>query len=81
MRRDQADYQREYEELALECEKLNTRLQAIDVERRNKADRARQMELFLTTLEGQAGRIKKQTDAVELRRVLGNLTYLWWSPW
>lgn len=62
--RDQADYQREYEELASECEKLNARLQAIDAERRGKADRARQIELFLNTIDGQGIRIDVQTNSL-----------------
>lgn len=60
VRREQADYQREYEELASECEKLSARLQVIEDERRDKADRARQIELFLRTVEVQkdAGAIR-----------------------
>ena len=54
VRRDQEEYQREYDALAVEHEKLSLQIQEVEAQRKNKADRRRRIEVFLRMLEEQA---------------------------
>ncbi|MDO5299620.1 MAG: recombinase family protein [Clostridia bacterium] len=51
VRRDQAEYQREYDALAAEHEKLAERIWSVEQQKKDKADRKRQIEVFLRMLE------------------------------
>ena len=53
VRRDQEEYQREYEALVAEHEKLSQQIQDVEVQRKDKADRRRRIEVFLRMLEEQ----------------------------
>ena len=53
VRRDQEEYQREYEALLAEHEKLSQQIQDVEVQRKDKADRRRRIEVFLRMLEEQ----------------------------
>ena len=53
VRRDQEEYQREYEALVAEHEKLSQQIQNVEVQRKDKADRRRRIEVFLRMLEEQ----------------------------
>ena len=53
VRRDQAEYQREYDALAAEHEKLSERIQSVEVQKKDKADRRRRIEVFLRMFEEQ----------------------------
>ena len=53
VRRDQEEYQREYDALAAEHEKLNQQIQSIEAQMREKTDRRRRIEMFLRMLEEQ----------------------------
>ena len=53
VRRDQDEYQREYDALAAEHEKLNRQMQDVEAQRKDKADRRRRIEVFLRMLEEQ----------------------------
>ena len=53
VRRDQEEYQREYDALAAEYEKLSRQIQEIEVQKKDKADRRRRIEVFLRMLEEQ----------------------------
>ena len=53
VRRDQEEYQREYDVLAAEHEKLSRQMQEVDIQRKDKADRRRRIEVFLRMLEEQ----------------------------
>ena len=53
VRRNQEEYQREYDALASEHEKLSRQMQEVDIQRKDKADRRRQIEVFLRMLEEQ----------------------------
>ena len=53
VRRDQDEYQREYDALAVEHEKLSRQMQEVEAQKKDKADRRRQIEVFLRTLEEQ----------------------------
>lgn len=53
VRRDQEEYQREYDALAAEHEKLSRQMQDIEAQRKDKADRRRRIEVFLRMLEEQ----------------------------
>ena len=53
VRRDQEEYQREYDVLAAEHEKLSRQIQEIEVQKKDKADRRRRIEVFLRMLEEQ----------------------------
>ena len=54
VRRNQEEYQREYDALAVEHEKLSLQIQEVEAQRKNKADRRRRIEVFLRMLEEQA---------------------------
>lgn len=53
VRRDQEEYQREYEALVAEHEKLSQQIQDVEAQRKDKADRRRRIEVFLRMLEEQ----------------------------
>ena len=53
VRRDQEEYQREYEALLAEHEKLSQQIQDVEAQRKDKADRGRKIEVFLQMLEDQ----------------------------
>ena len=53
VRRDQEEYQREYDALATEHEKLSRQIQEVEGQKKDKADRRRRIELFLRMLEEQ----------------------------
>ena len=53
VRRDQEEYQREYDALAVEHEKLSQQIQDVEAQKRDKADRRRKIEVFLCMLEEQ----------------------------
>lgn len=53
VRRDQEEYQREYDALAVEHEKLSRQIQEVEAQRKDKADRRRRIEVFLRMLEEQ----------------------------
>lgn len=54
VRRDQDEYQREYDALVVEHEKLSRQIQEVEAQRKDKADRRRRIEVFLRMLEEQA---------------------------
>ena len=54
VRRDQEEYQREYEALVAEHEKLSQQIQDVEAQRKDKADRRRRIEVFLRMLEERA---------------------------
>lgn len=54
VRRDQEEYQREYDVLAAEHEKLSRQIQDVEAQRKDKADRRRRIEVFLRMLEERA---------------------------
>jgi len=53
VRRDQEEYQREYDALVAEHEKLSQQIQAIEEQKKDKVDRRRRIELFLHLLKEQ----------------------------
>jgi len=53
VRRDQEGYQREYDVLVAEHEKLSRQMQEVEAQRKDKADRRRRIEVFLRMLEEQ----------------------------
>ena len=53
VRRDQQAYQREYEALVAEHEKLSQQIQAIEEKKKDKVDRRRRIEVFLHLLKEQ----------------------------
>ena len=53
VRRDQEEYQKEYDALAAEHEKLSEKIRSIEDQKKDKADRRRQIEVFLRMLEEQ----------------------------
>ena len=53
VRRDQEEYQREYDALATEHEKLSRQIQEVEGQKKDKADRRRRIEMFLRMLEEQ----------------------------
>ena len=53
VRRDQEEYQREYDALAAEHEKLSRQIQSIEAQKKDKSDRRRRIEVFLRMLEEQ----------------------------
>ncbi len=53
VRRDQEEYQREYDALAAEHEKLSRQIQEVEAQRKDKADRRRRIEVFLCMFEEQ----------------------------
>ena len=52
-RRDQEEYQREYDALAAEHEKLSEKIQSIEEQKKDKTDRRRRIEVFLRILDEQ----------------------------
>ena len=50
---NQEEYQQEYDALAAEHEKLSEKMQAIEAQKKDKADRRRRIEVFLRMLEEQ----------------------------
>lgn len=54
VRRDQEEYQREYDALAAEHEKLSEKIRSVEEQKKDKADRRRRIEVFLRMLEEQA---------------------------
>jgi len=53
VRRDQEEYQREYDALAAEHEKPSEKIRSIEEQKKDKADRRRKIEVFLRILEEQ----------------------------
>ena len=53
VRRDQEEYQREYDALAAEHEKLSEKIRSIEDQKKDKTDRRRRIEVFLCMLEEQ----------------------------
>lgn len=53
VRKNQEEYQREYDALAAEHEKLSEKIRSVEAQKRDKADRRRKIEGFLRMLEGQ----------------------------
>ena len=53
VRRDQDEYQREYDALVAEHEKLSRQIQEVEAQRKDKADRRRRIEVFLCMFEEQ----------------------------
>ena len=53
VRRDQEEYQREYDALATEHEKLSEKIRSVEAQKKDKADRRRRIEVFLRMLEEQ----------------------------
>ncbi|MDO4355972.1 MAG: recombinase zinc beta ribbon domain-containing protein [Clostridia bacterium] len=53
VRRDQEEYQREYDALAAEHEKLSEKIRSVEEQKRDKTDRRRQIEVFIRMLETQ----------------------------
>jgi len=53
VRRDQEEYQREYDALAAEHEKLSEKIRSVEAQKKDKADRRRKIEVFLHMLEEQ----------------------------
>lgn len=53
VRRDQEEYQREYDALAAEHEMLSEKIRSVEEQKKDKADRRRQIEVFLRMLEDQ----------------------------
>ena len=51
MRIEQAEYQREYDALANEYDRVNSQIQAIEDRNRDKGKRRRKLEIFLGILE------------------------------
>ena len=58
VRRDQEEYQREYDVLIAEHTKLRRQIQTIEVQKRDKADRKWKIEVFLRMLEEQEECVK-----------------------
>ena len=58
VRRNQEEYQREYDALASEYEKLSRQMQEVEIQRKEKVDRRRQIEVFLRMLEEQEERMR-----------------------
>ncbi len=52
-RRDQEEYQKEYDALAAEHEKLSQQMQEVEIQRKDKAERRQRIEVFLRMLEEQ----------------------------
>ena len=53
VRKNQEEYQREYEALVAEHEKLSRQIQDVEAQKRDKADHRRKIEVFLCMLEEQ----------------------------
>ena len=53
VRRDQEEYQREYDALAAEHEKLSEKIRSVEEQKKDKTDRRRKIEIFLRMLEEQ----------------------------
>lgn len=53
VRRDQEEYQREYDALVAEHEKLSEKIRSVEEQKKDKADRRRKVEIFLRMLEEQ----------------------------
>ena len=53
VRRDQEEYQKEYDALAAEHEKLSEKIRSIEEQKKDKTDRRRRIEVFLRMLEEQ----------------------------
>ena len=53
VRREQEEYQREYEALVAEHEKRSQQIRDVEAQRKDKADRRRRIEVFLRMLEEQ----------------------------
>ena len=54
VRRNQEEYQREYDALAAEHEKLSEKIRSIEDQKKDRTDRRRRIEVFLRMLEEQA---------------------------
>ena len=72
VRRDQEEYQREYEALVAEHEKLSQQIQDVEVQRKDKADRRRRIEVFLRMLEeqGECRRFEPYTFGALVNKVV-----------
>lgn len=53
VRRDQEKYQREYDALADEHERLSEKIRSVEDQKKDKADRRRRIEIFLRMFEEQ----------------------------
>ena len=53
VRRDQEEYQRKYDAMAAEHEKLSEKIRSVEEQKKDKADRRRRIEVFLRMLEVQ----------------------------
>ena len=53
VRKNQEEYQREYDALAAEHEKLSEKIRSVEEQKKDKADRRRRIEVFLCMLEEQ----------------------------
>jgi len=53
VRRNQEEYQREYDALVAEHEKLSRQMQEVEIQRKDKSDRRRRIEVFLRMLKEQ----------------------------
>lgn len=53
VRRNQEEYQREYDALAVEHERLSEKIRSVEEQKKDKTDRRRKMEIFLQMLEKQ----------------------------
>ena len=53
VRRDQEEYQRDYDALAAEHEKLSEKIRSIEDQKKDKTNRRRRIEVFLRMLEEQ----------------------------
>ena len=51
VRRDQEEYQREYDVLAAEHERLSEKIRSVEEQKKDKADRRRRIEVFLRMME------------------------------
>ena len=72
VRMDQEEYQREYEALVAEHEKLSQQIQDVEVQRKDKADRRRRIEVFLRMLEeqGECRRFEPYTFGALVNKVV-----------
>ena len=72
VRRNQEEYQREYEALVAEHEKLSQQIQDVEVQRKDKADRRRRIEVFLRMLEeqGECRRFEPYTFGALVNKVV-----------
>ena len=63
VRRDQEEYQQEYDALAVEHEKLSEKIRSVEAQKKDKTDRRKRIELFLRMLEEQEECVEFDQDA------------------